>query len=530
MAELRIPIIVENKGKKALGDVDKGVKGLSKSFKKLAGAAGIGLSVAAVVKFGKNAVKAFAENEKSAKRLEGVVKNLGLALSNPLIESNLDSISKKYGYQGEVLRESYQKLLTSTGSLEKSQDLLNLSLDIAAGTGQDLVSVNQDLAALYVGNTKGLKKYNLGLSAAQLKTIKYEDAVSLLNKQFAGAAQSELGTYSGKMRILGEAAGNAEEIIGGGLIDALMILTGDTSIDGLARSMQEFADNTVIAMNRIATLQAKINSNPIAKAAGTMLGDLLTGQNYGQIFGLTPYGDTNTKGGRTRERPRANRLFAGGQDSILEAKRNKEIRAAEAEALKRAKERAKLETKATVEAKKKAALDKASKTLNLDAIGIEAALKGKISETDRISLLLQKALLEGNANQATKLSDQLNEAVKRQNELAAILLATPKAPNPYENWKIPDDVLAWTAASLGVTVSSLGTTPVPISSTFSDAQMELAAAVNAGQVADQKLINVQVYLDGDMVGNAVRDSSINQSLSGSFNSVNRRGRFAPVAE
>jgi hypothetical protein len=43
MAELRIPIIVENKGKKALGDVDKSVKGLSKSFKKLAGAAGIGL-------------------------------------------------------------------------------------------------------------------------------------------------------------------------------------------------------------------------------------------------------------------------------------------------------------------------------------------------------------------------------------------------------------------------------------------------------------------------------------------------------
>jgi hypothetical protein len=182
------------------------------------------------------------------------------------------------------------------------------------------------------------------------------------------------------------------------------------------------------------------------------------------------------------------------------------------------------------EAKKKAALDKASKTLNIEAIGIEAALKGKISETDRISLLLQKALLQGNATLATQLADQLDAATKRNALLNAALLATPKAPNPYENWKIPDDVLAWTAASLGVTVSALGTTPVPISSTFSDAQMELAAAVNAGQAAEQKLINVQVYLDGDMVGNAVRDSSINQSLSGSFNSVNRRGRFAPVAE
>jgi hypothetical protein len=203
---------------------------------------------------------------------------------------------------------------------------------------------------------------------------------------------------------------------------------------------------------------------------------------------------------------------------------------AEADALKRQKELAAAQTKTLAEAKKKAALDKASKTLNIDAIGIEAALKGKISETDRISLLLQKALLEGNATLATQLADQLDAATKRNALLTAALLATPKAPNPYENWKIPDDVLAWTAASLGVTVSALGTTPVPISSTFSDAQMELAAAVNAGQAAEQKLINVQVYLDGDMVGNAVRDSSINQSLSGSFNSVNRSGRFAPIAE
>jgi hypothetical protein len=202
---------------------------------------------------------------------------------------------------------------------------------------------------------------------------------------------------------------------------------------------------------------------------------------------------------------------------------------AEADALKRAKELAAVQTKTLAEAKKKAALDKASKTLNIDAIGIEAALKGKISETDRISLLLQKALLEGNATLATQLADQLDAATKRNALLNAALLATPKAPNPYENWKIPDDVLAWTAASLGVTVSALGTTPVPISSTFSDAQMELAAAVNAGQVAEQKLINVQVYLDGDIVGGAITNSQVNSSLSGSFNQVNRSRNKGAVA-
>ena len=53
MAELRIPIIGEFKGKKAFKEADSSVKSLTKNFKKLAGAAGIGLSTAAVIKFGK---------------------------------------------------------------------------------------------------------------------------------------------------------------------------------------------------------------------------------------------------------------------------------------------------------------------------------------------------------------------------------------------------------------------------------------------------------------------------------------------
>jgi len=181
----------------------------------------------------------------------------------------------------------------------------------------------------------------------------------------------------------------------------------------------------------------------------------------------------------------------------------------EKERLNLEKERASLAKKSTLEAKKTAALAKASKTIDLERIGMTAALRNQVSETDRLSLNLQLALLDKNDAQATKLAGQLDAAVKRQNELAALLLATPKAPNPYENWKIPDDVQAWTAASLGVSVSSLGTTPVPILSTFSDAEMELAMAVNAGQAAEAKLINVQVYLDNLEVGNAVRDASIN---------------------
>jgi len=202
---------------------------------------------------------------------------------------------------------------------------------------------------------------------------------------------------------------------------------------------------------------------------------------------------------------------------------------AEADAARRQRELAATQTKSLAEQKKKLALDRASKTLNLEAIGIEAALKGKISETDRISLLLQKAILEGNASLATQLSDQLTEATKRNEQLRLALLATPEAPNPYRNWTLPMDLLNYTASSLGVSVAQLQNAPVAPSSSFSDAEMELMSAVNAFQGANAQAISVEVYLDGDVVGGAVTNSQINSSLSGSFNQVNRGNNKGAVA-
>ena len=530
MAELRIPIIGEFKGKKAFGDAEKATGKLDKGVKKLAGTLAAAFSVQKIVQFGKEAVKAFAENEKSAKRLETVVKNLGLAFELPGIEANLDKVSAKFGYEGEVLREAFQKLITTTGSAKKSQDLLNLSLDIAAGSGVDLLTVNQDLAAAYVGQTRGLRKYNLGLTQSELKTLDFDSAVSKLSANFKGAGGAELETFSGKMRVLQEAADNAQEIIGKSLVDSLSLLAGEgNTIEPLADSMQDFATYTSDAVYGLATLINKLKGIPgfdfLLKNQGKILQGLPT---VGPLYSLL--NELSKAGAEAR----ASAGMGGYPSSALgpgyidpnDAARKK----AEADAAKRAKELAALQKKTLNTQKQQIALTKAGKTLDIERIGITAALRNQVSETDRLSLNLQLALLDKNEAAASKLSGQLDAAVKRQNDLAALLLATPEAANPYRNWVIPADVQAWTAASLGVSVSSLGTTPVPISSAYSDAQMELAMAVNAGQVAEAKLIAVEVYLDGDLVGNAIRDSSINQSLSGSFNSVNRAGRFDQLAE
>jgi hypothetical protein len=520
---IRIAAVFDNKG---LKQADKGVKGLQTSVKKLAGAAGLALSTAAVIKFGKKAAQAFIADQKAASQLAVSVKNLGLAFETPRIEEFISNLSKAAGVSDDVLRPSMQKLLQTTGSVAKSTELLQQALDISRGSGVEFSTVVNDLSLAYVGQTRGLKKYSLGLSQAELKTMKFSDVQEKLNKQFSGANAAYLDTFAGKMGLLSTAAGEASEIIGKGLIDSLMILSGDTTVDELAVSMETFATNTAKAVTEVAKLVKGVANfatesyGKVDKTADNITDflDRLTGHEE-RIAERARAAATSGMGGYPSS-------ALGGMFIDPNAAARKK---AEADAAKRAKELAALQRKTLDTQKKTLALQKASKTLNLEAIGIEAALKGKISETDRISLLLQKAILEGNASLATQLSDQLEAATKRQNELRALLLTTPEAPNPYRNWTLPMDLLNYTASSLGVSVAQLQNAPVAPSSSFSDAEMELMSAVNRFQGANAQAISVEVYLDGDIVGGAITNSQVNNSLSGSFNQVNRSRNKGAVA-
>jgi hypothetical protein len=539
MAELRIPITSEFKGKKGFDQASKATTTLDKGVKRL-GKTLLGVFGAQqMLRYAKNGVAAFAENEKSARRLETVVKNLGLAFETPAIEANLDRISAKYGYQGEVLREAYQKLLTSTGSLKRSQDLLNLSLDIAAGTGISLLTINQDLAAAYVGQTRGLRKYNLGLTQSELKTLKFDDAIARLTASFKGAAGDELETYSGKMRVLQEGADNAQEIIGGGLVDALMILAGDKTVEELAVTMAELASNTAEALTNLGKFGKGIQDTvgPIASVFEKFINATQP------FFNSIVFGDALTFAKQPAARGRMGGYPSSALGGTFVDPNAPARKRAELEATKRAKQIASLQKKSLDTQKKQNALTKASKTLDLERISITAALRNQVSETDRLSLNLQLALLDKNDEKALKLSEELNAAVKRHKELSAALLATPEAPNPYRNWKPPTFV--GPVIPEGIIVPKNPDAPpygelVPDFNVPDWMKQGLTgitgrpapdylglSAIGAGATADT-IVNVQVILDDQVVGNAVRDSSVNDSLSGSFNTVNRAGRFSNV--
>jgi hypothetical protein len=391
MAELRIPIIGEFKGQKAFNQAGKATSTLDKSVKRLGSTLAATFGASQLLKFAKNAAKAFIDDEQAASRLALSVKNLGLAFETPRIEQFISQLSKASGVTDNQLRPSMQKLLQTTGSVAKSTELLTQALDISRGSGVDFETVVNDLSMAYVGQTRGLRKYSLGISQAELKTMSFADVQARLSKQFTGANAAYLETYAGKMQILSTAAGEAQENIGKGLVDSLSLLAGEgNTIQPLADSMLEFSSSVSDAIYGIAVLIDKIKQIPgidfLSRNQKTILRNI---PNTGLIIkayeALTKLGSEGKPGMGGYPSSALGPGYIDPNDAARKA--------AEAAAAKRAKELAALQKKTLATQQKSLALQKASKALNLDAIGIEAALKSKISESDRISLLLQKAIL-----------------------------------------------------------------------------------------------------------------------------------------
>ena len=386
------------KGEKQIGAFEKGAKRLGAAFI-------AAFSVQRITQFGKAAVKAFVEDEKAASRLAISVKNLGLAFETPRIEEFISQLSRASGVTDDQLRPSMQKLLTTTGSVAKSTELLTQALDISAGSGVDYETVVNDLSLAYVGQTRGLRIYSLGLTQAELKTMSFADVQDKLNKQFSGANSQYLTTYAGKMGILSNAANEASETIGKSLIDSLSLLAGDgNSIQPLADAMGEFATEIANAINGIAVLITKIKSIPgidfLSRNQGTIT-DLLpnTGLLKKAFKALSDLGKEETPGMGGYPSSALGGTFVDPND----AARKK----AEAAAAKRAKEIAAANAKSAKADKQKLALTKAAAAFDSTRISIAAALRATYDKETKLRLEALMLIEEDKGEAALKKIDEL---------------------------------------------------------------------------------------------------------------------------
>jgi hypothetical protein len=407
---------------KALAKGEKQIGGFSKTVKSLGKALGAAFSVTAILAFGKASVKAFAEDEKAAVRLTRTVNNLGLGFENTRITKFISDLEKTANVADDVLRPAFQTLLTTTGSVEKSQNMLALALDVAAGSGEDVATVANDLANAYVGNTKGLNKYRLGLTKAELAGKSFNEIQDLLNKQFSGQNAARLDTYEGKMAALSVSFGNMQETVGKGLVEAFQILAGDGGIEGATTAMEKFGEKAANVLVGTASyvdkLLDKLNSLG-GKGGGfdwvsliPILGGYLG--SGGVVDALEAEGRKVT--GKDRQ---YGGVYADQYNAQKEAAAAKARAKAEAEAAKRQKELLAMQKKSALAEKNKLSLSKAAAVFDTNRISIAAALRATYDKETILRLEALQAIEEDNGELALKKISEL-AALQKNADLAKL--------------------------------------------------------------------------------------------------------------
>ena len=481
-----------NKADKAIGKLQKSVK----TFSTVLG----GVAIAA---FAKKSLSAFVADELAAVKLTNAVKNLGLEFANPYITDYISNLEKTAQVADDELRPAFQRLLQQTGSLAKSQSILNTAIEVSRGTGADLGSVSEDLAKAYYGQTRSLKKYSLGLTEAELKAKSFSEIQAILDKKFSGSSQAYLKTYAGQLSILSLAWSNLQENAGKALF-TLAGASGDQSSGAqrLGGIIDAFGTGLIEA--------AKLINNAFT------------------AFGQAYFGVGSAK-------PEVAPSAKPGQELFRKSMANDaKLKAIEAQQAKLYKQQLAATKALTNEQKKQAALKKAGTIFDLEQIQIIAALKGKISDEDRKRLELQFALLIGNEDEAKKLTYELAIAQGLGMKIAKDLASLPQAANPFASWEAYLDMIAAKAKQIAsMTINA------PMGSAVAAAASSMAVTTNVpvtgfipppsgtygtptGTVQGPQVIELKITGDGDLT-NTIAKNLMNQSLSsGNQAYINRR--------
>ena len=215
-------------------------------FGKKAGLAFAAAGAAALAYAGKLAVegvKAAIEDEAAQVKLANALKASTGATDAQIksVEAQILKMSLATGTADDKLRPALQRLTLSTNDITKAQDLLSLALDISTSTGKPLEAVANSLGKAYDGNTAALGKLGLGLSAAELKTMNFQQVQDALTKTFGGAAAANAETYAGKIARLQVTFDEAKETLGTKLLPIIEKVVGYV-INNVVPALGKFAD------------------------------------------------------------------------------------------------------------------------------------------------------------------------------------------------------------------------------------------------------------------------------------------------
>jgi hypothetical protein len=484
---------------KALKKAKQDVSLFDKQVKKLGTTLLAAFSARSLYNYSKNAVRAFAADEKAAKSLEVQLKNTGFAFSSPAVELYISNLQRATGVLDDQLRPAFQQLLTVTGSITLSQNALNTALNVSAATGRSLTEVTAALAKGYAGNTTSLTRLGAGLSKATLKAGDMNVILGELNDKFAGQAQARLTTYAGKMDLLRVASENVKEEIGKGILGALDALGKDTNLDETTAKMEKLGKTTGQTITGLGVLIKTISEIPGIGALGKAAYETST---FGLLARLAR---ENQKG----KFPTAPARETPAQGRILAAQRRQELKASQ--------DLLKLKKQEVTTLKAKTAVDELAAKFDVERIGFAKALNEATDEETKLRIKSQIAILDNNEALAKKILAELAAA-----EAAKKLAAT--YDQALESVKLMNaKIAAFLAdmASKGYKTTTSGGTDL--------GTVTYSTALSMARATNNKIDDFLSQFDSS--SNTSASSTISSNVGGSFNAGQfRMGEERSMAE
>jgi len=246
-----------------------------------------GLALAALGAVALDAVKAFAEDDAAAQKLGTTLKNVTYATDAQVsaVEDFITKTSIAAAVTDDELRPALDKLVRGTGDVAQAQDLLNLALNVSAGTGKDLGQVSDALSKAYNGNFAALKKLDPALASLIAEGGDADEIFGRLAGTFKNQASTAANTTQGRMKSLTIQMGEFKESIGAAVAPlAEKLLPTLTSIGNFVRNNTGLVVGFGAAFAALAVTVLAVNAAMKAYAAiqaiVTVATTLLTASTY----------------------------------------------------------------------------------------------------------------------------------------------------------------------------------------------------------------------------------------------------------
>jgi hypothetical protein len=254
---------------------------LQKAF--LPAAAALGALTVAAGASVKAAVEDAAQQEELARQLKATT-----GATDEQVAANeafIASMELAVAVSDAELRPALGNLVRGTGDLTSAQDLLAISLDIAAATGKDLNAVTEAMAKAAQGEMTALKRLDPSLTAVIASGADADEVFTALSETFGGAAANAADTVQGRFERMQIQLANASEAIGYALLPIIEALL--PKLEAMATFVGENTDLIIGIGAAVGTFATFIVAANMAMKAWSVIGAVTTAVNTQMSWSFT---------------------------------------------------------------------------------------------------------------------------------------------------------------------------------------------------------------------------------------------------